>query len=117
MLPYMSCIMFLVIANKNLFLFSKCRASVLFARLSVPLVASRWRQRTLGELVQVHGREPGQPVKRSASLFPTERQLARREPGRTDSRSAVSEDGKKSSVQPRLPASVGGPQWQHQLHV
>lgn len=26
----MSCIMFLVIANKNLFLFSKCRASVLF---------------------------------------------------------------------------------------
>lgn len=55
MLPYMSCIMFIVIANKNLFLFSKCRASVLFARLSVPLVATRWRQRTLEKLVFMGG--------------------------------------------------------------
>lgn len=42
--------------------------------------------------VGVHGREPGQPVKRSGK-FSHRRQLVRREPGRTDSRSAVSQDG------------------------
>lgn len=83
MLPYMSCIMFLVIANKNLFLFSKCGASVhFFARPSVPLVAARWRQRTLGKLVQVHGRERVQPKKRSGKFSHTKS-------GRTDSSGGV----------------------------
>lgn len=109
----MSCIMFLVIANKNLFLFSKCRASVLFARLSLPLVASRWRQRTLGELAQVHGREPGRAGEAKREPFSPPQgswravNLEQPTPGQRCQK--MEKSSVQPLVQPLLPASVGGP--------
>lgn len=58
MLPYMSCIMFLVIANKNLFLFSECGGSVVFYPTASPACRHQVEAEDLGKLVQVHRREP-----------------------------------------------------------
>lgn len=101
--------MFLVIANKNLFLFSKCRASVLFCTPVSPACRHQVEAEDLGKVGASSWAGTRAAGEAKREVFPPKgsRRAVNQEeptPGQRSHKMV------KPSVQPPLPASVGGPQ-------